>query len=246
MVKRLHLGRAAAAGVLAARLAQRGFTGPSTVLEGPHGFLQAYCRETDTSALTAALGERFETLSICFKNYPCHITAHNPVHTARLLQALHGFSGADVETVTVEGSAKMAALHGNRRPGDAVAAQYSIAFCVAAALLYNPADPSTFTQSLGRPELADLCDRVEVLGSGAFPSAWSARTTIRLRDGRCFSAQRDSTPGFPTEPFTDVEKEAKFMALTSAMGEASGLLFARLQVLEQWRSLDWLAASTNH
>ena len=45
MVKRLHLGRAAESGVLAASLAADGFTGPSTVLEGKFGFLKAFCTE---------------------------------------------------------------------------------------------------------------------------------------------------------------------------------------------------------
>ncbi len=45
MVKRLHLGRAAESGVLAASLAEDGFTGPQSVLEGPFGFLNVYCGE---------------------------------------------------------------------------------------------------------------------------------------------------------------------------------------------------------
>ena len=40
MVKRLHLGRASEAGVLAASLAAAGFGGPRTVLEGEFGFLR--------------------------------------------------------------------------------------------------------------------------------------------------------------------------------------------------------------
>src|ERR1700686_1758609 len=61
MVKRLHLGRAAEAGVLAARLAERGFEGPDTILEGGYGFLETYCAESDPALLVAGLGERFET-----------------------------------------------------------------------------------------------------------------------------------------------------------------------------------------
>src|SRR5207247_938748 len=45
MVKRLHLGRAAEGGVLAARLAQRGYEGPRNVLEGRYGLLEAVCDE---------------------------------------------------------------------------------------------------------------------------------------------------------------------------------------------------------
>ena len=43
MVKRLHLGRAAESGVLAASLAADGFTGPASVLEGEFGYLQVFC-----------------------------------------------------------------------------------------------------------------------------------------------------------------------------------------------------------
>src|SRR4029453_9082913 len=43
MVKRLHLGRAAEGGVLAASLAGQGFTGPASVLEGEFGFLRGFC-----------------------------------------------------------------------------------------------------------------------------------------------------------------------------------------------------------
>src|SRR5438552_17476905 len=57
MVKRLHLGRASESGVLAASLACEGFTGPSSVLEGPFGFLPVFCRVWDLAELTRGLGE---------------------------------------------------------------------------------------------------------------------------------------------------------------------------------------------
>src|SRR3989338_2836557 len=44
MVKRLHLGKAAEGGVTAALLAQRGFAGPESVLEGKFGFLKTFPR----------------------------------------------------------------------------------------------------------------------------------------------------------------------------------------------------------
>src|SRR5258706_9546938 len=58
MGKRLHLGRAAESGILAARLAQSGFEGPDTILEGGFGFLETYCSESDPALLTAGLGEQ--------------------------------------------------------------------------------------------------------------------------------------------------------------------------------------------
>ena len=43
MVKRLHFGRGAEGGVLAAGLAAEGFEGPEDVMEGKAGFLKVYC-----------------------------------------------------------------------------------------------------------------------------------------------------------------------------------------------------------
>jgi 2-methylcitrate dehydratase PrpD len=243
MVKRLHLGRAAAAGVTAAKLARDGFTGPSGVLDGEMGFLNAYCAETDPAALTAGLGERYETLKICFKRYPCHITAHAPVQSVADLQAEHGFSGSDVAEVVVDGSKKMAHLHGNQSPADTVAAQYSIAFCVAAALLHDPNRPETFTgEALADPAVLDLCRRVRVSGDGGFASSWETRTTVKLRDAHVFSRTLDDVPGMPGLPFDADQLRGKFLSLTKALGDQAPELLTRLERIETEAQLDWLDA----
>ena len=64
MVKRMHPGRSAQAGVLAALLAARGFTGIDEVIEQPYGgFADAYA-DVGPDVLTsiaADLGVRWET-----------------------------------------------------------------------------------------------------------------------------------------------------------------------------------------
>src|SRR5438067_9556337 len=97
MVKRLHLGRASEAGVLAASLAAGGFAGPRTVLEGEFGFLKVFCTKWDTAELTRVSGGEFVVSSTVLKRYPCHATAHAAVKAVRDLQAEHGFTGAEVE-----------------------------------------------------------------------------------------------------------------------------------------------------
>src|SRR5204863_205017 len=86
MVKRLHLGRASEAGVLAASLAASGFTGPRTVLEGQFGFLRVFCTEFEVAELTKGLGRDFVTTSTVLKRYPVHATAHAAVRAVRDLQ----------------------------------------------------------------------------------------------------------------------------------------------------------------
>ena len=107
MVKRLHLGRASEAGVLAASLAADGFEGPRTVLEGEFGFLKVFCTKWDDSELTRGLGEAFVVSTTVLKRYPCHATAHAAVRAVRDLQAEHGFSGPQVEAITVTGTERI-------------------------------------------------------------------------------------------------------------------------------------------
>src|SRR6266487_711535 len=111
MVKRLHLGRASEAGVLAASLAAAGFTGPRTVIEGEFGFLRVFCTEFDVAELTKGLGSDYVTLSTVLKRYPVHATAHAAVRAVRDLQAEHRFAGADVEAITVTGNRRMLERH---------------------------------------------------------------------------------------------------------------------------------------
>ena len=96
MIKRLHLGRAAESGVIAARLAQRGYEGPPAVLEGRYGLLEAFCEETDPSLLTQGLGETWEIERLCIKRYASHVTTHVPVQLLRSFIEQHGFAGDDI------------------------------------------------------------------------------------------------------------------------------------------------------
>src|SRR5580658_5056109 len=92
MVKRLHLGRASEAGVMAASLAKGGFEAPRTVIEGEFGFLRVFCTEWDETHLTRSLGSDFVTMSAVLKRYPVHATAHAAVRAMRDLQAAHRFT----------------------------------------------------------------------------------------------------------------------------------------------------------
>src|SRR5712664_390506 len=164
MVKRLHLGRASEAGVLAASLAAGGFEGPKTVLEGQFGFLRVFCTEFDESQLTRGLGQDFVTLSTVLKRYPVHATAHAAVRAVHDLQAEHRFAGGEVEAVTVTGNRRMVERHAIAEPADLMLAQYSIPFCVALALHREARDPESYDESaLTDPQIRALTRRVRLV-----------------------------------------------------------------------------------
>lgn len=221
-VKRLHLGRSAENGIVAARLASSGFGGPTTVLEGPKGLLACYCAQSDPGALTAELGQRWETERICFKRYPSHITAHTVVYAIERLRAEHRFSADDVESVTVDGSARMRDMNGNRQPDDATMATYSIPFCAAVALAHDPLDPDNFSApALADPRQRALRERITVVSSkDGGHASWETTTRITLRDGRVLERQQADFPGTPGAPLEPAQLRAKYDALTRRLPAA--------------------------
>lgn len=243
MVKKLHVGRAAENGIAAARLAEAGFDGPSTILEGRMGFLASYCEQSDIAALTEGIGSDYETLKICFKRYPCHITAHTPVHAIERLRAAHGFQAADVEAVVIDGAKRIAEFNANQDPGDLSMASYSIPYCVAVALLRDTSDPDSFDETALRdPAMREMRRRIRVVSTGGGGhSDWTTNTRVTLKDGRVFEQHQADFPGTPSLPLDDAQLQRKFFSLTRRIGEtAARQLFERLNQVERETGLDWL------
>jgi 2-methylcitrate dehydratase PrpD len=244
MVKRLHLGRASEAGVLAASLAAAGFAGPRTVLEGEFGFLRVFCTEFDAGHLTRNLGRDYVTLSTVLKRYPCHATAHAAVRAVRELQAGHGFAGDEVDSVEVTGNRRMIERHNIAEPADLMLAQYSIPFCVALALHREARDPESYDESaLADPQIRALTRRVRLVpeqGSGGHAghgAGMGSTVTVTLSNGRRLERHEDS--GF----LQPGELEDKFTRLTRAvLGPRATPLYQRLQHLETEPTLAWLGA----
>lgn len=244
MVKRLHLGRASESGVLAASLAAAGFTGPPDVIEGELGFLHVFCTEWDMAALTDGLGERFDTLKICLKAYPCHITAHTPVQAVRELVAAHGFAAGDIAAIVVEGAERMVTMNGNKTPGDLQAAQYSVPFSVALAMVRDPRDPASFdATALADPRIAALCRKVELrpaAGAGGRGN-WASTVAVTLADGRRFERRCDAFKGMPELPLGEAELREKFLLVAGPrFAKTAPALFDRLMRLETEETLGWI------
>jgi 2-methylcitrate dehydratase PrpD len=245
MVKRMHMGRAAESGVLAANLAEEGFTGPSSVLEGPFGFLNVYCGENDVAALTKGLGSEWATLRIMLKRFPVHITSHTSVQAIEDLRREHGYASGEVASIWIAGNQKMATVNNIPAPADLMMAQYSLPFCVALAHHHDPRDPASFNlKSFNEPAIRSLAQRVTITvsdeakhGHGSIAST----VTVNLKDGRSLVRRVDSFKGTPEQPLDRAEMREKFLLLTKACdNRAMTRLFERLQNLESERNLDWI------
>jgi 2-methylcitrate dehydratase PrpD len=237
MVKRIHMGRAAEGGVTAANLAARGFEGPEVILEGKFGVLDVYARDGDASLMTTGLGERWETLTITFKTFPCHVTSQSPVQALLALRAQHAFTPADVARLVIEVSDKVLSHHADTAPRDVATAQYSLPFTMALALHRDPGDPQAFLDGPNQnPAILALAKRVALKPyetNGPNNNDMACRLHIELNDGRTLSIARTDFEGTVTSPLTRERLEQKFLKLASVMPDAQrNALLARLNDLE--------------
>jgi 2-methylcitrate dehydratase PrpD len=238
MVKRIHMGRAAEGGVTAANLAARGFEGPEVILEGKYGVLDVFARDPDLAAITSDLGTRWETLTITFKTFPCHVTSQSPVQALLTLRTQNKFAPEDVENILIEVSDKVLSHHANPAPQDVATAQYSLPFTIALALYRDPGDPQAFLDGPNQnPAILELAKRVTLAPyakDGPNNNDMACRLNISLKDGRKLNIARTDFEGTTTSPLTRERLEQKFLKLSSTVmaEKPRAELLARLNALE--------------
>jgi 2-methylcitrate dehydratase PrpD len=214
MVKRMHAGRSAQSGYYGAILARAGYTGIRDVFESEYGgFCSTFSRSHDRynlAALSAGLGERFETLQIALKFYSCVGSNHTTLDGIRDIMARRPFVPDEVEKIVVHGS-KVTVDHVGwaYKPEGLTSAQLNLPYCVATFLIEGDAFVGEFTED----KLADaariaLSRRVEVVEDPQITALGSryrhkVRVEVRLKNGEVdaetVEAPRGSENKFATE-----------------------------------------------
>jgi 2-methylcitrate dehydratase PrpD len=239
MIKRLHLGKAAEGGVTAALLASRGFAGPESVLEGKFGFCRTFSDSPKLSYLTHRLGEKFETLNICIKRCACHINAHAPIEALQKLREQIRFEPQDIREIVVGGIEKLVTHHAIYHPQDLMMAQYSIPFCVALSLYFDPTDPDSFDEKkLKDKNILAMMRKIRLNADPEIEEKdWdrAARVTVDLKSKQRHSILVVRFKGTPQNPLSHLEVEDKARKLTRAILSERQLerLFEAVQRLEK-------------
>ncbi len=236
MSKHLHPGKAAFNGILAADLARAGFTGATRILEGERGFFRATSESHDVTRITDGLGERWKIGENCYKMHSCCGHTHTAIDVALDLreQAAGNIAAVEIETYG-PGFEIVKEMH----PHTPYQAKFSIAYCVAAALLDGRVALEQFApERLGDPMIERLLERTRVTVdpglTAKYPEAWPARVSITLGNGEVLSGSSDYPRGNPENPVSTGGLEEKFAAL---VGSRFGLEVVERALL-RLRSLD--------
>ncbi|MEP9376427.1 MmgE/PrpD family protein [Aquabacter sp. CN5-332] len=237
MSKRLHPGRAAESGVLAAALAGRGFQGPRFILEAEDGgFLAAMSDASRPGEAGRALGREWRAEGVCFKPYACCGSNHASVDATIELMAEHDFSAADVARVKVGISRVVERQTGfPYKQSTVLNAQMSIRYNVAVALLDGTALVEQFTpQRIAAADVNELTSRVDVEVDAdmdaVYPERYAGIVTITLKDGREVRKRVDFSRGMPENRIPPEAMRQKFLSLAGgAVGsDAATELLERL------------------
>lgn len=208
MTKLFHLGQAAANGLLAALLAQRGFPGAEGILERPGGFFAAYTPAAKPDELLAGLGEQWELEKNTFKPYPCGIVSHPLIDAAVALSPR--VPGTDhVTEIVAHCHPLVVELMGRLQPGDGMQARFSAAHTIAAGLADGVLTRQQFSdERVTRPDVRRLRS-VTTFAPSADIARDEALLEVRLDDGTAVSEHVAHARGSLARPLSDDELTAK-------------------------------------
>jgi 2-methylcitrate dehydratase PrpD len=251
MAKSFHAGRAAQAGVTAARLAAAGFTASPDAIEHPQGFLAAVSpsgkvdRETPANTLCKTWQIVAERLNV--KKYPACYYTHRALDAILDLLETTPIAPQDVERVEVTISRENATVLRNHRPQTALAAKFSIEFVIASALVARQVGLAQLEDGFVRSKpVQRLFERITVTPGDEYdpesPGLLMADsvTITTLDKRRHHSAKVRYARGHAKLPLSQPELKAKFMDCVRYgryEGDAAAL-FQTLAALDHAQSLD--------
>ena len=218
MTKRLHLGRGSQLGLESALLAQRGFTGPSTGLEGDHGFLHVYSPAPQTHELLNEIGVKYRMLDITVKAFPCHVSFHAVIEALVRFKEAHPLDPARITSFEIVSQSRMMEERfGARSVSTLMGAQYSMPWSCALTLCHDTSDPSAWSEaslqdSLVRQIAAGIKLREEQ------PSDPTALAEVIIEyDGKREIITATDWKGAPTNPCTFQDMARKFQRYAGSM-----------------------------
>jgi 2-methylcitrate dehydratase PrpD len=251
MTKPFHAGRAAENGVLAALLAQKGWTGDQNIMEAPLGFFHIFCGpgRYDAEKVVQQLGNPYdiEKPGIILKKFPSCAFSHPAVDAALLIAQDPEYAPDEVEKVEgqIHGLADQILIH--RNPQGGLEAKFSLEACIALALLDGHVGSRSFADDKVRSEaVRKMIERIErkvvSMDEGTKRDFGPATVKVSLRGGKVLEATVHKAKGNPENPMTIQEIRQKyrdccFGILPEHSVEKSLSLLENLDQLESIREL---------
>ena len=232
-------------GVLAALMAQKGYSGTEKVFEGKEGFMDAFigwnAKEEklnptdmegrdgvsswswDISALVDDLGIDYKILECSMKAFPTEALTHTHISCALKIMVNNNLEYSDIEEVKVTAFAQAYDIlfdSTKYRPESRETADHSLPYCLAAAMVDKKITTGSFSdEKLKDPRIFEVIDKIKgepsIEFEKMFPAKQPSKVVITTKDGEQYSEYLEYPKGDPREPMTMEDLENKFNSLAS-------------------------------
>jgi len=218
MWKGSAFANAARNGAFAASLAKAGFTGPSKVFEGTHGFWRQVSGNFSLSPLQR--GRAPKLLDTHVKHFPAEYHSQSGIEAALILRRSLRGTG-DISDIRVETFDTAIEIIGGEKekwhPRTRETADHSLPYCITAALVDGTVGLEQFTErKIRNPQTQKLMQKVRVLRSAwhnrMYPKNLPTTLTIRTRQGKTLKCTVENPRGHARNPMNDCEIVEKFMS----------------------------------
>ncbi len=219
MTKPLHAGLGARNGVLAAKLAQNGYTANAAAIEAGAGFFKMfYSRSQPDEGPLKELGSSLELVKtgIRIKPYPCGGLTHPAIDAVLDVRAKHNVKASDVDSIHVDVGQHTYNRIVFRVPETGLQGKFSMNYLLARALIDGKVSLDAFSDSAVRDtNILKLAEKVSMSADPSLkPGADGGRpcrVTIRLINGQTHYREAKYAKGSPEIPMAPEELKTKFI-----------------------------------
>jgi 2-methylcitrate dehydratase PrpD len=219
MGKHLHAGKAAQSGVLAAVLADKGFTGAKSIIDGKQGFYRAMVSDSDISMIEnrwkAIDLDYYHILDVYFKRYPLCRHLHSSIDAALIIRAkmeTEGLKLDDIRRINIR-TYKIATEHDNYHPKTVEDVRQSLPFAVVISLIKGA--PNTENMELTDQTISLALKTViesDPILDGTYPSKRPSEISVETEKG-VYNSRVDLPCGEPENPLDINDLNHKFQEL---------------------------------
>ena len=212
-------------GVLAALMAEKGYTGPEHVVDGKEGLTHCFGPAWKLNLLTDGLGESWRITQCGMKAFPTEALTHTPISAVLDIVKSNDLKPEQVEKVQIRSLARAADILSDPSkydPQSKETADHSLPYVIAAAIAERQVTPVQFEmKKIMDPTIRAQLKKVEVVADPeiekVFPALQRVIVNLTATDGRTFTKQLDYPKGDPRNPLSDAEVEEKFAALADGV-----------------------------
>jgi len=220
--KAAAFARASKNAIEAALYVKHGFSGPSEIIAGQHGFINQITRgEFDLARNFGGQGdEEYKIAGTYIKYFPAEYHSQSAIWAALDLRDRIGPNGwQGIRSVLIETSRHSYEIIGMERdkwrPATKETADHSLPYITAVALMDGEVTLRQFDpEHLHDPALLDLIQKVECKEKKEYTDIYGTsfpnKVTLTMNDGRIISAEVRDPRGHPSNPLTRGEIERKF------------------------------------